>query len=198
LEECGQIAKNSGYSYYDEESQIHMREYNVDTMRAFDDKINSLPFGGQLSVHRPRGSRVVVFVGQDEANYKRFLFLTKMWIGPNGERPLLPKDEEGTGVMVSAFICREYGLIRKIDDAILAAVNIRRQGRKYADEEAAEDIYGTTLKQLLVSENSPFLVLFEYGKNKEGYRNYNKMVLQLEDAVDVLQVMHPDFDFVLF
>jgi hypothetical protein len=179
LEECGQIAKNSSYSYYDEESQIHMREYNIDTMRAFNDKINSLPsFVGPLSVHRPRGSRVIVFVGQDEAIYKQFLFLMKMWIGPNGECPLLPKDE-GAGIMVSAFICREYGLIRKIDDAILAAVNIRRQGRKYAGEEAAEDIYRTALKQPLVSKKSPFLVLFEYGENKEGYWNYNKMVLQL-------------------
>ena len=75
-------------------------------------------------------------------------------------------------------------------------MNIRRQGQKYADEEAAEDIYRTALKQPLVSDKSPFLVLFEYGENKEGYWNYNKMVLQLEDAVDVLQVMHPDFDYV--
>ena len=42
----------------------------------------------------------------------------------------------------------------------------------------------------LPQDKSPFLVLFEYGENREGYWAYNNMVLQFEDAVDVLQVMH--------
>jgi hypothetical protein len=38
--------------------------------------------------------------------------------------------------------------------------------------------------------------LLEYGENREGYWAYNNMVLQFEDAVDVLKVIHPSVDFV--
>ena len=55
----------------------------------------------------PIDSNIVMFVGQDEAIFKQFLFHYKMWVGPNRERPLLPKDE-GIGTMISAFICREH------------------------------------------------------------------------------------------
>ena len=79
-----------------------------------------LPFGGNLSVRKPTGSKTVIFVGQDEAIFKQFLFLTKIWVGPSGERPLLPKDE-GTGTMISTFICREHGLVREISAKTLAS-----------------------------------------------------------------------------
>ena len=77
-----------------------------------------LPFGGNLSVRKPIDARTVISVGQDEAIFKQFTFLTKMWVGPHGERPLLPKDE-GAGTMISAFICRKYGLIREVPPEIL-------------------------------------------------------------------------------
>jgi hypothetical protein len=35
-------------------------------------------------------------------------------------------------------------------------------------------------------ERSPFVCTFEYGADSEGYWNYNHMVIQLEDCVDVL------------
>jgi hypothetical protein len=132
---------------------------------------------------------------KDEAIFKQFLFLTKMWVGPSGERPLLPKDE-GTGTMISTFICREHGLIRDISPQILAEVNLQRAGEQYEDEEAAIEIYGSPDKKPLTFDKSPFLVFFEYGENREGYWAYNNMVLQFEDAVDVLKVMHPSYDFV--
>ena len=47
-------------------------------------------------------------------------------------------------------------------------------------------------------DKSPFLVFFEYGEKRVGYWAYNNIVLQFEDAVDVLQVMHPLYDFVFF
>ena len=67
-------------------------------------------FGGNLSVRKPIGSTTVMYVGQDEAIFKQFLFSNKMWVGPSGQRPLLPKDE-GSGTMVSAFVTREHGII---------------------------------------------------------------------------------------
>jgi hypothetical protein len=133
---------------------------------------------------------------QDEAIFKLFLFLSKMWTGPNGERPLLPKDE-GAGCMISAFICREHGLIREITDETLMFVNTNRLSKNYADEEAARDVYDTAKKRPLTKESLPFLVYFEYGESKEGYWDYNHMVLQFEDVVDVLKVLHPEFQFVL-
>ena len=118
-----------------------------------------------------------------------------MWVGPNGERPLLPKDEE-SGTMISAFICREHGLIRSLPPEILVQVNAQHAGQTYADPEAAVEILGIAEKRPLTADKSPFLVLFEYGENREGYWAYNNMVLQFEDAVDVLKVMHPSYDFV--
>jgi hypothetical protein len=69
-------------------------------------------------------------------------------------------------------------------------------GQQYSDQEAAIEINGNANKKPLTFDKSPFLVFFEYGENKEGYWAYNNMVLQFEDAVDVLKVMHPSFDFV--
>ena len=44
------------------------------------------------------------------------------------------------------------------------------------DKAAALNVYGdATLEPDLVS--TPFLVLFDYGKNAEGYWNYDRMVL---------------------
>ncbi|KAI2508522.1 hypothetical protein MHU86_5921 [Fragilaria crotonensis] len=114
-----------------------------------------------------------------------------MWVGPSGERPLLPKDE-GSGTMISAFICREHGLIRSLPPEILVQVNAQRAGQTYADPEAAVEILGSAEKRPLTADKSPFLVLFEYGENREGYWAYNHMVLQFEDAVDVLKLCtHP-------
>ncbi|KAI2512190.1 hypothetical protein MHU86_2277 [Fragilaria crotonensis] len=193
LESNGSIAPNCGYNYFVD--GVDMVEYHIDTSYAFEERLGLLPFGGNLSVRKPTDSKTVVFIGQDEAIFKQFLFLTKMWVGPNGERPLLPKDE-GSGTMISAFICREYGLIRVVPPETLAEVNRRRMGQTYADPEAATEILGSPDKRPLTSDKSPFLVLFEYGENREGYWAYNNMVLQFEDAVDVLQVMHPSYDFV--
>jgi len=98
--------------------------------------------------------------------------------------------------MISAFVCREHGLLQQIPINILAEINLRRLGKNYTDEEAAIEVYGGRQKKPLTDEKSPFLVVLDYGENREGYWNYAHMVLQFEDAVDVLQVLYPTFDFV--
>ena len=40
-----------------------------------------------------------------------------------------------------------------------------------------------------------FVREFKYGANSEGYWSYQHMVLQLEDCVDVLKLLYPQFDF---
>ena len=155
----------------------------------------NLPMGGNFSVRRDANQPMVMMFGQDEAIFKMYLFNPKMWKGPNGQRPLLPKDE-GLGIMLSAFVCREYGLIHEITDDLLQRVNATRAGKKYYDEEAAKEVYGDATKPEIKSDNLPFLTYFEYGENKEGYWNYNRMVCQLEDVIDVLKEMHPAYLFV--
>jgi hypothetical protein len=172
-----------------------MVEYHIDTSYAFEERLMLLPFGGNLSVRKSIDSKTVIFLGQDEAIFKQFLYLHKVWVGPNGERALLPKDE-GTGLIISTFISREHGLIRQLSPEILAQVNLRRGGEQYADQDAAIEIYGSPDKRPFTLDKSPFLVFFEYGENKEGYWAYSNMVLQFEDAVDVLKTMHPLYDFV--
>ncbi len=105
-------------------------------------------FGAHSSIRRDTTKPIVNFVGQDKAIFKQFLVsLSKMWTGPKYERPLLPKDE-GAGVMISSFICREYGLIQELDPCTLDSVNEIRQGTRYADEEAAIEVLGSSLKPL--------------------------------------------------
>ena len=119
-------------------------------------------------------------------------------MGPSGERPLLPKDE-GIGTMMSAFICRKHCLMRRVSEQVIDEVNSQRQGKQCADQEdAAIKILGSANKGPLTRNKSPFLVgvFFEYGENREGYWAYNNMVLQFEDAVDVLKVIHPAVEFV--
>ena len=50
------------------------------------------------------------------------------------------------------------------------------------------------MKKSITSRN-PFFVKFEYGANKEGYWNYELMVLQLEDCVDMTKVLYSQYNF---
>jgi len=36
---------------------------------------------------------------------------------------------------------------------------------------------------------------FDYGASNKGYWNYDRMVLQLKDCVDVLKCLYPQYDF---
>ena len=104
--------------------------------------MDKLPFGDHLSERKDSESRPVMFIGQDEAIYKQFLFFQD-WVGPNGERPLLPKNE-GTGSIISAFVCHEHGLLQhQIPINILAKINLHcLLGKSYADKEAAIEVDG--------------------------------------------------------
>ena len=51
--------------------------------------------------------------------------------------------------MISSLICREHGLIRELDINLLRTqVNHSRLNFKYADEEAAIEVYGSALKKI--------------------------------------------------
>ena len=157
LEVQDSVAKNCGYPYLDPVDNIEMLEYHIDAVPC--ENVGNqvvVQFGAQLSVRRDTNKQIVMFIGQDEAIFKEFSFLSKMWTGPKGERPLLPKDE-GAGVMISSFICRKYGLIHELDQQMLHSINEIRRETRYADEEAAMEVYGSSLKPLFLTGKSPFL-----------------------------------------
>ena len=54
-------------------------------------------------------------------------------------------------------------------------MNEVRKGKEYVDKDAAKVRLGSSIKKPLTK--SPFFHEFEYGANKEGYWNYELMVL---------------------
>ena len=60
----------------------------------------------------------------------------------------------------------------------------------YSDVDAAKLLHGNASKPDLTK--SPFVEELEYGASKEGYWTYEKMVLQLEDIMDVLHYFFED------
>ncbi|KAI2489045.1 hypothetical protein MHU86_25554 [Fragilaria crotonensis] len=127
--------------------------------------------------------------------FAQYLLGAKTWIGPKGQRPLLPKSE-GDGYMLSAFVSREFGFGRPLTEDELARINLHRQQSRatYTDTHAAMEILGTINKVALTE--SPFVKYLFIGANNEGYWNSFYMSLQLEDVVDCLQVLYPEFDLV--
>ena len=75
----------------------------------------------------------------------------------------------------------------------LRTVHTVRKDQHYKDEEAAAKYLGGSLKRDL--NGSPFIIEFEYGAGNEGYWNYEQMVLQLENCVDVVKALYPQYDY---
>jgi hypothetical protein len=96
--------------------------------------------------------------------------------------------------MISAFQSREFGFgLDMTWESDLSEVNRRRQGVKDWDTQAAMDTRKTEYNEPLTT--SPFFWEFEYEQNADSYWTYQHMVLQLEDCVDILNVLYPQYDF---
>ena len=181
----------NGYEY--EKYGIKFVEYHVDDHCTLQDNCKNMPFGGYLSVRKPRTKKKTMIIGQDECIFKQFLFAKSFWSLPDGTKQIIPKDD-GHGVMLLSFCCWELGLGFDIPPDVLDIVNKKREGSIYSDEVAATTLQLKAEKPPLTT--TPFTRQFKYGNNHEGYWSYHHMVLQLEDCVDVLKVLHPDFDFI--
>jgi hypothetical protein len=95
--------------------------------------------------------------------------------------------------MISALQSCEFGFGLKISEEQLKEVSKYREGKHYMDKEAPKSKRGSTSKGALT--RSPFVVEFNYGTQEQGYWNYEHMVLQLEDCVDCLKVLLPEYDY---
>jgi hypothetical protein len=80
--------------------------------------------GGKTSirVELDADNKAIIIFGQDESVFHQFLLRTRQWVGPKGERPFLPKSD-GAGVMVSAFLSRDFGFGLKISQQQLEEIN---------------------------------------------------------------------------
>jgi hypothetical protein len=97
--------------------------------------------------------------------------------------------------MISSSVSREfgYGLNLTADQLDKVNTECRRTNRKfYKDEAAAIMKNGTTKKTYLPISHSHSCL--NMAKNNEGYWTYKFMVIQLEDCVDSLQTLFPQFD----
>ena len=168
----------------------------MDSHEIFQERSDHLPLGGNLSVRKKEEEKALIFIGQDESIFRQFTLTTKQWTLPNGACAPNPK-EEGQGVMLSSFVSRDFGYGFDLTTTQLAQINNFQRGESYLDEEAAVNLYGKKEKQELTS--SPFVRWLEYGQNNDGYWNYDHMIIQFEDVVDVLHALfHDQFDFIFY
>jgi hypothetical protein len=79
---------------------------------------NILLFGSNLSVWKKAHEKPVMIVGQDQCIFKQYTLNRKSWTCTDGTCALLPKDD-GQGIMVSAFNCREFGFGEKFTKSML-------------------------------------------------------------------------------
>jgi hypothetical protein len=184
-----------GYHYHSEDN-VDLVEFHVDDYDLLYDVADEFgfgTFGGNLSVRKPPDVKPLMIFGQDESVFSQFLLGSRQWVGPQGQRPLLPKTN-GLSLMVSALQSRETGFGVSISRMQFDEINEARHGQNYVDVDAAMAIHGHATKNDL--KDSPFVVYFELGTNNEGYWTYNHMAIQFEDCVDCLKVMYPQFAFV--
>jgi hypothetical protein len=106
--------------------------------------------------------------------------------------------------LVSTFICRELGLGPELTDEHLLAINRLRVGKEYDSKEDATSLFGTAEKRPIRRGHfdnnlvdSPFLKMFRYGQAHDGYWTHQHMKIQIEDLVNALKVVFPNFDFLL-
>ena len=93
----GQMNENKllNTDYFFKSGEETMVEFHVDDhndLQAYADK-KYPEFGGPVSVRAPPGVKPIIVFGQDEAIYNQNSTNTSHWVGPNGERPLLPKNK---------------------------------------------------------------------------------------------------------
>lgn len=155
-------------------------EYSVDGVNMLEIHVDHVDLddvpAGNVSVRAPAGSKPILVLGQDECIFRANQAGSRCW-AVHGET-IMRKKEPGVGVMVSSFVdtIRGHGL--PITDDELAEVNKRRAALPVPRAALAE---------------SPGMVLFDYGKNKSGYWDYENFTAQCVDVLDVASVIYPDY-----
>ena len=172
---------------------IDYNEYHMDThiCLQFDDH---KPFDYKISIRKPAHLKPLIIFGQDESTYHQFVFSNKNWKSDTGASQIQPKGL-GEILMVSGFQSREtgLGLGTLLTDLIRSKVNENRKGSKYISKEDANLVNSSDLKKDIFDD--PLLRYFHAGANKDGYWTSSHAKLQLEDCLDFLAVIFPNYDY---
>ena len=59
-----------------------------------------------VSVRSPSGCKALIIFGQDESIVNQLSHSGKQWLGPSGQRSIMPKTA-GMGIMISCFQSRD-------------------------------------------------------------------------------------------
>ncbi len=118
-----------------------------------------------ISIRVSARTQPIMIVGQEESVFAQYLLVSKTWVGPKGQRPLLPKSE-GDGFMLFAFISLEFDFGRDLSDNKLAKMNHeQRIGKTYIDTQAALEVLKTTQK-LFVDRITVCAILVHWDKQR--------------------------------
>jgi len=150
-------------------------------------------YNGCRSVRWPAPNKLLCVLGQDESVFKANKFSYRVW-QETGNNKLRPKGE-GTGVMVSGYVSAFVGWNRELTPAELEGINLTRRGKTYMDEDAAMQVHNQIAKQDL--KETPFIRYLKHGANREGWWDYFKQIIQMEDVVDMMKYLFPECDIVL-
>jgi hypothetical protein len=110
----------------------------------------------------------------------------------------MPKSE-GEIYMASGFTAREFGLglgLRLTPEVRHEINTSHRQNKAYVSTADAELVTTSPNKTDFKDSYDPCLAFFRTGVQHEGYWNSSHAKLQLEDVVDALTTIFPQFDLV--
>ncbi len=95
---------HSGYRYSHPVTSNKWIEFHIDDVHSVY-KHNIGLFGGNVSIRSPAGSKPLIIFGQDESIFTQFSHSSKQWLGPLGQRSIIPKTA-GVGKVLSCFQSR--------------------------------------------------------------------------------------------
>ena len=121
-----------------------------------------------------RCNRKIIKIGQDEKIWYWKCTKSKCWM-MDGFKKMLPKSK-GTGIMTSTFVDGFRGLGIPLSEDELKKVN---EYRKTNNKSELKD--------------SPGLIFFDYGKNKQGYWDNVNMCDQVDCVIDVFKIIYPTY-----
>jgi hypothetical protein len=117
----GENATGQGHTYQERTSGIDMVEFHIDDydlLHSIAEEMGIGLFGGNLSVRKPPSLKPLVIFGQDESVFNQFVLKPRQWVGPLGQRPLLPKSNNGMSLMLSAIQSRETGWLEAVESIV--------------------------------------------------------------------------------
>ena len=89
---------HSGYCYSHLVTNNEWIQFHVDDVDSVCEHYIG-PFGGNVSVRSPAGSKPLTIFGQDELIFNQFSHSGKQWLGPSGQCSIMPKTA-GMGIML--------------------------------------------------------------------------------------------------